>query len=145
MAKSGRQAPLVSGICDWGGELGGGFPVEGAASMAVSCHRQANEIFAVLLNPDVQLVAVGHAEKLAALTAAPCGPGTVRGSAGRTVIVRAKKARLGNTRLGHCSGIHCLLKWAHHPACGTSRKAVCAERRAASVGARATSNGVRTV
>lgn len=113
--------------------------------MAVGCHRQANEIFAVLLNPDVQLVAVGHSEKLATLCATPCGPATFRGSAGRAVVVRARKALLGNTRLGHCSGIHCLLKWAHHPACGTSRKAVCAERSAASVGARATSKGVRTV
>ena len=71
MAKSGRQAPLVSGICDWGGELGGGFPVKGAASMAVGRHRKANEIFTVLLNPDVQLVAVGHAKELATLRATP--------------------------------------------------------------------------
>jgi len=39
--------------------------------MAIGCHRKANQIFAVLLNPDVQLVAIGHAEELATLRATP--------------------------------------------------------------------------
>jgi len=48
-----------------------GLAVECATAVTVGGDREAHQVFAVLLDPDMQLATLGHTQQLATLSAAP--------------------------------------------------------------------------